>query len=383
MKMKIAYFSNQISMSFGYGVKRYSSDLLYHLRQNRNIEITPISTWSDLPKNELAQLKKEIGLEVLGLGRYLNMLSWTYFNSPRLERITDCDFDIVHTTFLGHPVPTSKKSIATVHDIGPLLHSDWFSIFKNIQMKRAIGFGLKQYDHFICVSKYTESTFLKWVDENFPGVSVRTKVIYEGVHSDFKTIPNKKEVDQFVNSLSGKIQNFILLVGKSSFRKNYRDVILALDKVRNDVDFHLVVIGSDGNEDGLLELVHNLKIYDRVHFLGFVDNSTLKLYYYTCTALLYPSRFEGFGLPLIEAMSLGCIVIWPENSSISEIAMNQGIKLGDLTVEGIAESIRTLNDLNPHQKEILKMRAAEYSKKFDWKDTADRVYSSYEELFNK
>jgi glycosyltransferase involved in cell wall biosynthesis len=153
--------------------------------------------------------------------------------------------------------------------------------------------------------------------------------------------------------------------------------------VRGDVDFHLVVIGSDGNEDGLLELVHELKIHERVHFLGFVDNSTLKLYYYTCTALLYPSRFEGFGLPLIEAMSLGCMVIWPENSSISEIAMNQGIKLPDLTVEGIAESLKLLNDLNPYQREILKIRASEYSKRFNWEDTADRVYSSYEELYHK
>jgi glycosyltransferase involved in cell wall biosynthesis len=383
VQMRVAYFSNQISMSFGYGVKRYSLDLLEHLNEKQALKLIPISTWSDLPSEHLAELKSSIGLEVLGLGRYLNMLSWTYLNAPKIERLSKHQFDILHTTFLGHPVPTGKKSVATIHDIAPLLYSSWFPAFKNVQLSKALEFGLSQYDCFICVSKFTESTFLNWVDSNFPKVSVKTKVIYEGVNKVFKDIPTKEEIEIFKNSKGNILDNFILLVGKSSYRKNYKDVILALNHLRSELDLHLVVVGSDGSEEGLLDLVSELQLADRVHFMGYVDNQELKLYYAACTALIYPSLFEGFGLPLIEAMSLGSIVIWPDNSSISEIAQNQGIRLEELSMEGIVQALRELNELNEFQRDSLSQKAVTYSREFDWNKTADEVYTVYEELLNK
>jgi glycosyltransferase involved in cell wall biosynthesis len=132
-----------------------------------------------------------------------------------------------------------------------------------------------------------------------------------------------------------------------------------------------------------LDLVSELQLADRVHFMGYVDNQELKLYYAACTALIYPSLFEGFGLPLIEAMSLGSIVIWPDNSSISEIAQNQGIRLEELSMEGIVQALRELNELNEFQRDSLSQKAVTYSREFDWNKTADEVYTVYEELLNK
>jgi glycosyltransferase involved in cell wall biosynthesis len=179
------------------------------------------------------------------------------------------------------------------------------------------------------------------------------------------------------NEINFLRQPYILAVGKISPRKNLEMVIRALDKLHSRIPHHLVTVGGDGWDfKGIKDLVATLGLADRVHSLGFVSDETLNALYAKASLFIYPSLFEGFGLPVLEAMATGCPVITSNLSSLPEVAGEAALLIDPRNLDEMAsaiEAICTDSTLASALQRNGKKRAGQFS----WKKCAEETALIY------
>jgi glycosyltransferase involved in cell wall biosynthesis len=142
----------------------------------------------------------------------------------------------------------------------------------------------------------------------------------------------------------------------------------------------LRVVGRcDTRRDGLDALLGSLDIADRVTFLGSISDEELAAEYSRARALVLSSRYEGFGLPVIEAMSYGCPVIAARNSAIVEAGGESALYFETGNADDLAEKMCLLAD-DPGMCRAMAERGREHSRRFDWRDAAERTYEIYQSV---
>jgi glycosyltransferase involved in cell wall biosynthesis len=297
---------------------------------------------------------------------------------PKIEHLLDVKVDIVHACDFGHQVATSKPYIVTVHDIGPLIYAEYFSKEAYWAMQNNLRYALRKAAAFICVSHATADTLLEYArDQHALDLSDRTHVAHEGVTEQFLQRPDPSTVN-----VDGKFtflnEPYILAVGKTSPRKNLVAAINALKKLQSSIPHHLVTVGGDGWD---FEEVKNLAtdLVDRIHFLGYVSDQTLSLLYNKASLFIYPSLFEGFGLPVLEAMACGCPVITSRISSLPEVAGDAAILVDPRNIEEVVGAIEAIckDDVLADQ---LRLRGVERAKLFSWKKCAGETLAVYDTM---
>ena len=177
-------------------------------------------------------------------------------------------------------------------------------------------------------------------------------------------------------------QEYWLTVGVLEPRKNHRGLLKAYALLKQELGktFPLVLAGGKGwMLDDLQEQLASLHLQDDVIPLGYVEDLTLQWLYQNCFAFVYPSFFEGFGLPVLEAMALGAPVIAADASSIPEIVGKAGILVDPLSETELA---RAMIDLSAaaDQRLSLKDRAPRQAAHFSWKSAASSVLECYRNL---
>jgi len=166
-------------------------------------------------------------------------------------------------------------------------------------------------------------------------------------------------------------------------RKNIPTLIKAFyESKRRRTNHKLVIVGKKGwKYDDIFETIDALNLKNEVIFTGYVPKEDLVKFYNTADLFVYPSVYEGFGLPPLEAMACGCPVITSNISSLPEVVGNAGITVNPYDVEELVEAMyRVLND-EDLRKELSK-KGLERSKLFSWRKTAEETWKVYEEVFN-
>ena len=340
----------------------------------------PVAAWSDRPSDDLARLKDRSGLQLLPWGRKLTPLAWTFLGSPKIEGWLRGPVEVVHAVSLGYPVATRKPFVVTIHDIGPLTHSEYFSDSPPWIMQRALGQAVRQAAALICVSQATADDLEGYVRRHY-GVDLRERirVVHEGVGKEFFEEPDMRCLDG-VNGLPPAGVPFILSAGKISPRKNFQGVIGALGALKERLPHHLVAVGGDGWDfEQVKAEVESFGIADRVHFLGYVSDVQLRALYRRASVYVHASLFEGFGLTVLEAMASGCPVVTSNCSSLPEVAGGAARLVDPRRPEEIAEAIGAIceNDcLTDDLRERGKSRALEFS----WERCASAVHDVYESV---
>lgn len=377
----IAFFSNQFARNKGTGVARYARNLLRaFIELDTPFHIVPVTTWSDMKKDEMATFKVDTGLRLLPTRRIATRLLWTTINIPKIEHLLDFNVDLVHTSDLGYVVATSKPHVVTVHDIGPLTHPEFFNKDSIWIMRRNLEYAIKKARAFICVSQTTADSLVEYVQGRYSvDILNRIYVVHEGIAEHFFQTPdflvlNHNACFDFLG------KPFFLAVGKLSPRKNLETVIKALAKLKSSLPHHLVTVGGDGWDfQEVRNLVTSLGLSNRVHFLGYVNDRQLHALYAKATLFIYPSLFEGFGLPILEAMASGCPVITSNVSSLPEVAGDAALLVDPQSVESLAAALYAICQDHMLEEE-LKRQGQERAKMFSWGKCATETLSVYEQV---
>jgi len=377
----IAFFSNQFSSSKGHGVARYARNLLRALSGlDSPPKVIPISTWSDRHRKELDMLKVDTGLRFLPTGRWLTPLLWMTLGVPKIEHLLNTHVDIVHINDLVYPVATSKPNVITVHDIGSLTHPEFFKNDSFWIMKKCLKQAVNRDAVLLCVSQTTANALKEYVLSRYAvDISNRTFVVYEGISEKFYQPPDFS-ILRNAGCFDLLNQPFILAVGKNSPRKNLEIVIKALNKIQSDIPHHLVTVGGDGWDfKNVNSLVKSLGLTDRVHFLGYVSDEMLNSLYHKATMFVYPSLFEGFGLPVLEAMASGCPVVTSNISSLPEVAGDAALLIDPQNVEEVASAIETICKNQSIATEF-KQKGKKRASQFSWDECAQKTLKVYDKL---
>ncbi len=302
---------------------------------------------------------------------------WNRVNSDQYE--LSSDLDIFHTPQNGIGLPKNKKCplVVTLHDIIPLRMPETVSETFNHMFHNKIHEIMKQADGIITVSEFSKQDILK--EFSFP----EEKIFVTHLASDVTYKPINKKLSKYLIKNRFHIENdYILYIGGFTPRKNIWGIIKAyeqnFEKLKNK--YKLVIAGKQGISYTLYkEYVDNHNLADYVLFTGFVDNIYLPFLYNAASLFIFPSFYEGFGLPPIEAMACGTPVIASNVTSIPEVLKNGALYVDPNNIDDISEKmLHVLNDPSLQQELIskgLKVNAA-----YSWEKTAFETLNAYKKI---
>jgi glycosyltransferase involved in cell wall biosynthesis len=285
----------------------------------------------------------------------------------------------------GHTLPILKnpflKSVVTVHDLGaeylPAYHQWKQRLYLGLMTKLQIRFATK----IIAVSEATKKDLVNKI--GIKGSKIQ--VIYEALVPEAPIIPRKGDRTQPQDSIFKQFDiekgNYFLFVGTIQPRKNLVRVIEAFNQVSQSTSsLKLVFVGKKGwLSDEIYEQPRKLGIEDKVVFTGRLPDQDVHVLYMNALAVVYPSLFEGFGLPILEAFEAGAPVLTSNVSSMPEIAGDAALLVDPYSAKEIAAGMRKLYADKKLRQELVK-KGQEQLKKFSWEKAARQTLQLFESI---
>jgi glycosyltransferase involved in cell wall biosynthesis len=263
------------------------------------------------------------------------------------------------------------KSIVTIHDLIFIRYPHLYSFFDRkihfLKFKKAT----KNADLIIAISEQTKLDIIQYL-----GVaSSKIKVIYQGCNAIFKTTFSKESKEKVVRKYQLP-EKFVLNVGTIEERKNALIIVKAI----KDLDVSLVLIGKEtAYAKPIHEYIKTNNLQERVHFLKGITSEELAIIYQLAAVFIYPSIFEGFGIPIIEALFSKTPVITNKNGVFSEAGGPNSLYIDPLDVTDLQHKINqvlTDSDLSNEMKE----KGFEFAQQFNDEDIAQQIMTCYKEL---
>lgn len=309
-------------------------------------------------------------------------LTMLLFGYPKIDKLVD-GFDIFfapNINFFAFSNNKKIKKIITVHDISFSIFKDFYSK-KSILWHKMIGIKriLKKFDKIITVSDNTKMDIVK----NFGINENKINSIYLGVNnlsSDFNDLEKNKNIKEEIREIVKT--PYLLNINTIEPRKNIEGIISAFSELKKDGklnNFNLVIAGGGGwNSSYIYEMIESTCFKNNIKVLDYINEDEKEFLYKNAKIFLFPSFYEGFGLPIIEAQKHGIPVITSNNSSLSEISNCNTILINPYNINDIKFAIENLlNDEKLYEK--YKKMGIENAKKFTWENCAIKTL----EVFNK
>lgn len=284
----------------------------------------------------------------------------------------------------AHTMPLIRKpglkTIMTVHDLGAEYLPSMHQLKQRLYLSFITNFQLRTATKIIAVSKSTKNDLMN--KAYIPPEKI--EVIYEGVDQYYFKPVNKAILDNTLNKFDLKPKRYFLFVGTIQPRKNIGLLIKSYAKLIKKLNFKgpdLVLAGSKGwLSDRLYKLPDQLKLGSKkVKFIGWVSDSDLPSLYSGALAFVYPSLYEGFGLPILEAMSCGCPVLASNSASIPEITGNAAILSDPNDDSQLASNMEKILK-NDKLKDSLIRLGFKQIKKFNWEISAEQTLKIFSRL---
>jgi glycosyltransferase involved in cell wall biosynthesis len=283
-------------------------------------------------------------------------------------------FDIFHSPFFHAPPLKHTPILLTVHDMRFKNYPETYSFLRLKFLQYAVDRSIKASKAIIAISRYTKNDLIKEYNESKHKITV----IHEAVNKDNFNVNNAK-FTQNLNDKGVKEGKFFLCVGHIEPRKNYDRLIVAFDRLVNEkgIDQKLVIVGKENfKTESTMKLIEKNR---NVIHLGWVEFNELLWLYKNCLFHIFPSYYEGFGFPILEAAIFSKVTVGSNACSIPEIAGEGGIFFDPFSIDSIYNKIDSLI----HDESLLnekKMKTEENLKHFSWIKNAEETYELYKRI---
>ncbi|WP_273222498.1 glycosyltransferase family 4 protein [Geosporobacter ferrireducens] len=276
--------------------------------------------------------------------------------------------DILHWPHYNIPLMYKGPLVVTIHDI---IHLKFPQFLPNKAAYHYAYFmidqAVKKADKIITDSNNTKLDLI----ERFKVQEEKIEVIYIGVSKDFKK-DKMKEID--IKRQYGIGKPYILYIGNVRAHKNIKGLIRAYKKFRDVCKaYELIIVGEEHNN------LKDIEIDDDIRMLGYVEDRDLPNLYGGASLFVFPSLYEGFGLPPLEAMACGTPVITSNTSSLPEVVGDAAITINPYNTDEIAKAMYDVL-INHKLAQSLIRKGYDRVKQFDWSTTAEKTLKIYEEV---
>lgn len=305
------------------------------------------------------------------------------------------DCDLVHYPyfdlfFLTLPLKKPKPTVVTIHDVIPLVFPQHYLPGIKGKIKFQIQkFSLKNVKAVITDSENSKKDLFKYL--NYPKEKIY--VVPLASSEIFKPAKSTILLDR-IKEKYNLPEKFILYVGDVNYNKNISGLIKAFKLLHtsqvslDSSEVKLVLVGKAFTDEDLKEtqelvqLISSLKLEKKIIRLGWIPQEDLVGIYNLATVYCQPSFYEGFGLPVLEAMACGCPVVAAKSSSLPEVCGKAAIMVDPDDTDDIARGLeKVLYDISIH--DILRKRGFEQVKKFSWEKTVKETVEVYKKIFNR
>ena len=355
------------------GIEEYTENLIPHLiREGRDVQFKLFYSSS---KNKLPDYPwlKEKNVELYKFNYSNNILftSSRFLDRPFIDRMVRGADVFFFPHFFISSLSTSCKRVTTFHDLSYVHFPEHLTFRKKLwhNLQMLPEWQAKFSDKIIAVSESTKSDLV-----NFYKIDpARIEVIYSGTELRLNLNQERFNLKEF-KAQKNLSDRFILFLGKLEPRKNIVSIIKAFNNLKTNSKYNdvgLVIAGAKGWKcDELFSLLRlNLKDNNPIIFTGQVSDEERFLYYRAADVFVYPSFFEGFGFPPLEAMSCGTPVITSRNSSLPEVVGDAAIMIDPYDVGELELWITKILD-DKDLSDLIAKRGIEQVSKFNWRGAA-------------
>jgi glycosyltransferase involved in cell wall biosynthesis len=329
------------------------------------------------PKPVLGRLKPS----ATGVGKWLGYFD-RFILFPRQLRAAAATVDVVHICDHGGAMYKShlkkKPVLVTCHDMlavrgalgeVPEMRASLLGRWLQLWIRR----GIQNADKVACVSHFTFNDVYRILNRR-----ANLCVILNGLNYPYQQLPDE-EVDRRLAGLKDINRPFVLHVGSNHARKNRDGVLRVFSKVAERMDMQLVFAGEALTQN-LIQLACRLQIQDRIVQVRKPDTRIIEILYNRAVALLFPSRYEGFGWPSIEAQACGCPVVVSGIPPLIEVVGQSGIVKSLEDEDGMAEALHKLATNNEFREEMRKRGLENVRSRFHTSRMMEEYMALYKEL---
>ncbi len=355
------------------GLARYTESLASALWQHCHDTVDLNLFYNSHSGHQLPASMAPIPARAFPLGQYpwrLGVLACQLLRAPVVERRLGAG-DIYHAT--EHLLPwTARPSVLTVHDLIFERYPQHHTLANRSFLRVAMPLFVRRADAIIAVSRHTKQDLL----ELYGTLAQKVFVVEEGIEGHFR--PAVEDEVRQVKERHKIRRPYLLMVGTLEPRKNHQLAFEALARLKAGAFPHCLVVAGGGGWlfDDVQRKVDQLQLAEDVLFAGRVPDEDLPALYSGADCFLMPSLYEGFGIPVLEAMACGTPVVCSRASSLPEVAGPAARYIESLTGEGLAEALLDVLQ-NPQLARQLRTEGMRRAARFCWRDAAVQTVDVY------
>src|SRR6185437_3137638 len=283
--------------------------------------------------------------------------------------------DVFHCQYV-QPLWGTRKTVVAIHDLAHEHFPEFFHPVEALRMKKLVRWTAKRASHIMTISEFSAADIAR----RFDLPRERITVAHLAASPDFHP-RDKAQSQEYLARKYGLTVPFILYVGRIQARKNLPRLVEAYARLRKQgLDAKLVLVGKkDWQSEQLMEKIKELGLQDSVVFPGFVPFDDLPIFYNAAEVFVFPSFFEGFGLPVVESMASGVPTITSFGSSLEEVAGDGALLIDPRDTSSITDALAKVLGDSGLQRDLV-ARGLKRSKDFTTGNLAEKALAVYRSL---
>jgi len=317
---------------------------------------------------------------------FLSLKDFIYEQTGFPKIVNQYQLDIFHNPFgFGIPLFLKHKLLLTIHDLIPLYDYDNLSTMQKILYRLSLNISVKKADHIVTISNFTQNDLIKF----FPGISPEKLTT---IHNGFDNLSQVKNISKVFRNLQAEHslnEKYILYIGSATKRKNLLRMVTAFINLKCIFNFrHKLVLVSKFDRLETLKTYHqikhiagNHKMDDEIIYTGYVEQEEKAALIKNCDFFIYPSLYEGFGLPILEAMCFNKPVLCSNLKVFKELYNHQVKYFNPQSVTSIEKALsEMITKPQPNNQAGISMN--EITNNFSWKKMSDQYLRLYKRIIS-